>query len=135
MERVKNWDVELYRLTTAAVLKQHAWGDHDCLTFAADCVVVITGEDLANDVRSQYDSAYSAAKLIKENGFEDFGDMVASRLPEIEVGAAMRGDVVLNDGPEGEFLGVVDGQVSVAPGAEGLLQVPLAQAKRAFKVG
>ncbi len=135
MRRVENWAVRLSEASILASAKNHAWGAHDCVTFAADAVIAMTDDDLISDVRGEYDSPVSAARLIKKAGFDCLGDMVADRLPEIDPRHAQRGDLILSYGDEGEFLAVVIGRGAVGPAAFGLIHIPLAQAARAFQVG
>lgn len=135
IKRKTGWDVALYDITVAAMARPHEWGVHDCITFGADCVLAMTGEDLIADLRGSYDSALSAAKIVKTAGFDSLREMIAARLPEIDVMQARRGDVVLCDGPAGEFLGVVTGHMCIGPSQAGLQHVSLAQAFCAFRVG
>lgn len=135
MRRIAGWDVALYRVTVAALARLHEWGTHDCVMFGADCVLAMTGEDPVADIRGKYDGPVTAARIIRKAGFDCLGDMIADRFLEIEVSAAGRGDLVLCDGPDGEFVGVVDGHVCLGPAPNGLTHIPLRQAQRAFRVG
>lgn len=120
---------------TAGLRDPHKWGSNDCVTFAADCVEIQTGEDPMGVFRGMYDSPLSAAKLIRELGYGTLGNAVADFLPEILPADARRGDVVLcEDGNGIDFLAVVDRRTAVGPGPSGAVHVPLTQAKRAFKV-
>ena len=135
MKRIETWDVHLSSEAIAASARPHVWGKSDCVMFAGRAVEVMTGEDLLSDIRGEYDSPLTAARLIKDRGFECLGDMVADRLPEIEVSDVWRGDLALMDGPYGEFLGVCVGHKAIAPMETGLIHVPMTQATRAFRVG
>jgi len=130
--RLKGWEQRLYALTVAAIGQPHAWGRHDCVTFAADAVREITGHDPMGDLRGTYDSPLSAARVMKQAGADSLGDLAALHLEEIAPSQARRGDVILS---EGEFLAVCVGRTAVGPSERGMIHVPMAQAVRAFRVG
>lgn len=129
------WEIRLADAMTAGLRKTHAWGENDCVTFAADCVKAQTGEDPMGVFREMYHDSLTAAKLIRSLGYKSLGEAVADFLPEILPADARRGDVVLCWSDEGfDFLAVVDRQNAVGPGPTGTVQIPLVQVKRAFKV-
>jgi hypothetical protein len=94
----------------------------------------MTGRDLAHDIRGRYKTEIGAARIIKDEGFECLGDMIADRVPEVDLKNIRRGDVVLCDGPHGEFAAMVVGKTCVGPSRDGLLHVPLSQALRGYRV-
>lgn len=110
-----------------------AWGRHDCALFAADWVQALTGADPAEGLRGRYRTALGAARLIKrEGGLEAIAE---ARLGErINPRLAQRGDVVLLDGSHGPTLGVCLGVDAAAPGADGLMLVPMRRAQAAWRV-
>ncbi|MEL7203199.1 MAG: hypothetical protein AAGL19_03450 [Pseudomonadota bacterium] len=135
MARKENWTLALQRVTRAASNLPHAWGSHDCVTFGADCVLAMTGSDPIENERGTYATAHEAARIVKDAGCESLGDLVAQRLPEIQVAYARRGDAVLCEGPEGVFIAICDGHTAVGPSRHGLVHVPMSQALRAYQVG
>jgi hypothetical protein len=132
--RVKGWEQRLYALTVEAMGKPHAWGQHDCVTFAADVVHGLTGADPMGDLRGTYDSPLSAARVMKQAGADNLGDLAALHLAEVTPSEARRGDIVLSAQPY-EFLAVCVGRTAVGPAESGMIHVPMAQAVRAFRVG
>lgn len=132
--RQGDWQQALSREAIRHAMTPYEYGEHDCILFAANCVLAMTGIDHAEDIRGRYSNALEAAKIIKSNGFDSLGDMIASRLPEIEVREVGRGDVVLCDGPMGEFAAMVVGKTCAGPGPNGLVHVPKSQALRGFRV-
>lgn len=134
MKRKEGWELALYEATNAAFHRAHEWGAHDCASFAADCVEAMTGVDLLPE-RGEYHDNVSAAKVIVNSGAKSLADAVSQRLPEINVSQARRGDVMLCEGPEGDFLAINQGMTSVGPSARGLIHVPSDQAIKAFRVG
>lgn len=112
-----------------------AWGGADCLSFAADCAKLITGNDPAVDLRGKYDSEIGAKRIMVDRGWQTLGDVAASMFPEIPVATARSGDwafVVNDDGTE--TLGVVDGALVLARTQAGAGFQPLTKASRAFRV-
>ena len=132
--RLKGWEQRLYALTVDAIGCPHAWGQHDCVTFAADAVREITGRDPMGDLRGTYDTPLSAARVMKQAGADNLGDLAGLHLPEVAPSEARRGDVILSGG-DMEFLAVCVGRTAVAPSERGMIHVPMAQAMRAFRVG
>lgn len=125
------------RLSMEAIRLQNVpyeFGEHDCILFAANCVMAMTGEDPADDIRGRYKTEIGAARIIKNSGFKSLGDMIADRLPEVAMDQVRRGDVVLCNGPHGEFAAMVVGKTCVGPGRDGMLHIPLSQALRGYRV-
>lgn len=134
MDRLKGWEQRLYAATVEAMGKRHEWGRHDCVTFAADCVLAMTGEDLMEGLRGTYDGPVGAAAVLRGLGVESVGDLAALYLTEVAPSMARRGDIVLAAQPH-EFLAVCVGRTAVGPSEAGMIHVPMAQAVRAFRVG
>ena len=135
MPREENWALAMQGVTRAASDRLHAWGSHDCVIFGADCVLAMTGDDPIEKERGTYSTAMEAARIIKDAGCDSLGDLVAQRLPEIQVAHARRGDAVLCEGPDGVFIAICDGHTAVGPSRHGLVHVPMKQALRAYQVG
>ena len=133
--RREGWEIRLSKAMTEGLRKPHAWGENDCVTFAADCVKAITGQDPVSDLRGTYDSPEGAARIMIALGYKNLGDCIASRLPEIDPSQARRGDVVLCWGDEHEFAAVVERHTAVGAGPEGAVHIPLIQVQRAFRIG
>ena len=98
------------------------WAKNDCLMFAADAVVVMTGSDPAAAHRDQYADTKSAANRIAFAG----GMRGLMSLPEKQIGMAQRGDVVLAEVDGRESFGVVvGGGYWCGPGENGLVFRPM----------
>ena len=117
-----NWENKLVEVITAAEKRPFNWGTHDCVTFASDVALAITGRDPIADLRGRWDSIWSAHRKLVEMG--GLTAAVSSRIgmPLNSPRSAGRGDVVLTD--EG-FLGVVVSMHAVAPKPMGLLRVEM----------
>ena len=112
----------------------HDWNGADCVTFAADAVLAISGVDPIEDLRGRWTTRSGALRVIKNEGFSSLSEIVASRFEECRIDEVGRGDIVMCPGEAGEFVAVVMGHYAVAPGEHGLMQVSLQFAERGFKV-
>lgn len=111
-----------------------AWGESDCLHFAAACAQAITGRDPIDRLRGSYDSEHGAKRVMVENGWEDMGDVAASFYPEIPLARAKSGDWVTVEQDGRIALGVVVAENIAVKSIEGTGWLPLRDAKRAFQV-
>jgi len=134
MQRHENWSERLEAFFAERRELVFEWGTNDCALFAADAVLLITGEDLAAEYRGRYGSAKDALNLIKEADGLDaiatvkLGDRIDWRL-------AQRGDVVLVDMEGRRCLGVCDGVYVAGPGSEEMLYLPMSDsALAAWKI-
>jgi hypothetical protein len=119
-------------LLRTRTLAPFAWGSNDCCLFAADCVQVITGRDLAADLRGSYGSALEAARVLAElGGIEAAGARAGPEIPPL---AAGWGDVGLISLDDRQLLAVCVGLCWVAPAAGGLAARGLQEAVKAWRV-
>lgn len=141
MKRYDDWAGLLDAFVCSRMKTRFQWGLNDCVLFACDAVLIMTGEDLARGFRDRYFTLHGAAKSMREFGASSVGelaDIMADRcdlrvLPPL---FAQRGDVVLLDRELGESLGVVSlhGVEVWAPAEEGLVTVPLSEVIRAWRI-
>lgn len=64
--KVQNWEDHLTKYLMSRSDKPLVWGKNDCVTFVADAILVMTGEDLMIEYRGRYDTRGQAAKIIGE---------------------------------------------------------------------
>ena len=122
-------------LTRAQLGTPVVWGENDCLCFAGDCAAHVLGRDPVAHLRGRYDSAETARAVMDEHGWATMGDLAASLFAEIPIAAACFGDWATLANPDGsDALGVVAGERIATRGPNGVGQVPLTQAVRAFRV-
>lgn len=108
-----------------------AWGEHDCVTFAAAAVRVRTGRNVLAEIGLEptWRTAIESARAIESVGglraaltrlFGAPGPQLSARL----------GDVVLLNDPENgrELLGICHAEIVLAPSANGLAMLPLSAA-------
>jgi hypothetical protein len=106
-------------------------GSHDCAMYAAAWVKIATGVDYAKQFRGKYRSMDAGHVLLKEAGFDAYGDFVASLLPEIHPSAANVGDLAVI---EGRAIGIFASDRVFLLRPDGLGHVSRLLAERAFKV-
>jgi cell wall-associated NlpC family hydrolase len=130
--RYRDWPERLVTLIEARRHRPFVWGENDCALFAADAVVAISGVDLAAAHRGTYsDEAGAVAAVAAAGGMRG----LVERLSEKRAGLAQRGDVVIADLEGRETFGiVVGGGFWCAPGPDGLVFRPMAEAVAAFGV-
>lgn len=95
----------------------YAWGTNDCAIFAADMVQAVTGHDLAGPFRGRYRTQAGSRRILKALGWADVEAMADTLLPR-RFERPRRGDVVLYDGKDGPFLGIVWQGGVVGPGPQ-----------------
>ncbi len=137
LKRLPNWPELLAGKIDDARNLPFVWGENDCCLFAAHCVEIITGIDLAGDYRS-YETKADALRLLKKyGGVARIAEVIAKEysIPEVPALYAQRGDVCLFDIGGGDTLGVVAGEHIFAPGQDGLVGLPVLQAVRAWRIG
>lgn len=132
-KKTNNWLAALYSQMEAFNDKPFEWGSHDCCTFAADCVLAMTGVDQMAGYRCGYKTAVGAArKLAKAGGMEA---AITAELGEpIDPVFAQRGDVVCFSSPLGDTCGVCVGSTIAAAGLYGITHTPMAQAFKAWRL-
>jgi len=138
LTRHPDWTKRLSALVVERLHLPFAWGPNDCVTFAADAVLAMTGEDAIAAWRGQWSTARQAYRLLQPLG--GIGCAASSvGLPEVLPRFAQRGDVVLLR-PSGRLssmrgaLGVCLGERIAAPGPRGLTMVPFGEGAAAWRV-
>lgn len=116
-----------------------AWGETDCLLFAAACVDAMTGSDIYSEHAGRYKTALGARRRLgggRDALMETLDEMFERR----GVNFARRGDVAFcTDSRETVFGGAVmvvdmNGRSLIAPGESGLMRRPLSDASIAWGV-
>ena len=120
------------------ILQQYAgaefkWGVLDCCLFAAAVVKELTGVDYAESWRGRYKSHMGALRMIAKHG--SLESLVSSVCGEpVPPLLARRGAFVLAGMPEGDAVGIADGDGAVFLAERGLIRVPLKHCKVAWNV-
>lgn len=134
LTRLPDWRLRLDALVHERTSVPFVWGVQDCALWAADCVLAITGIDLAADLRG-HRSARQALRTIRKHGGL-FSIATRALGPAAGVHNASEGDVLLVGMGKRVALGVMlPGPMVVGPGATGLCAAPLSDALCAWRVG
>jgi hypothetical protein len=127
--------VAIHRLWREEREKPFAWGASDCLTWAADCALAVTGRDPAKDFRRRYTTRTGATRVRLKHGCRDMADVAAFFYRQIPAAQARSGDwaVVTNDDGT-KTIGVVVASQIVARGLDGLEIGPIWAADSFYRV-
>ncbi len=140
--RRDGWEAALRAQVDLARERLFEWGVNDCGLFAADCVLAVTGTDLAAAFRGKYTTAAGNRRALMRLGEGSIEATVTAILGEpIAPALAQRGDAVLfhsfppDAPPEGiDALAVCLGEVAASPGPSGLAYVPMGEWLKAWRV-
>ncbi|WP_274426742.1 DUF6950 family protein [Chelativorans sp. YIM 93263] len=138
MQRVPGWRLRFDAVIDEIKYSSFAWGERDCGPWLVGRVVeAVTGEDLAAPYRGRYRTYRGAVRVMREQGYHNLGDLVASMLPEIHPSQAKIADIAAfaDDTELGFSLGPVNGDRVFVMQKDHLGTMGLLKAKRAFKVG
>lgn len=117
--RLPDWQTRLGDLIGQRMRAPFAWGRHDCVMFAADAVLAVTGADLAQGLRGTYTTADEAAAVLQQHG--GLIELCIRRLgPVVPVTLAQPGDVGLVRMGDVPALVVCGGAHFLGVGAAGL---------------
>lgn len=131
--RKLNWAIALQNQITEFNQKQFEWGTHDCCTFAADCVLAMTGHDKMAKYRGGYKSLLGAQKKINKAGGLEAA--ITAELGEPKQATyAKRGDVIYFISPLGATAGICVGSRIAAPAISGIAYTPISEAIFAWDV-
>lgn len=136
LARLPDWPERLAAFFAERAARPFAWGEHDCMTFAADAVMMLTGRDPIARWRGAYASEGDGNAIVGSDGLlafvaramEDFG------APECPVPHAQRGDWAMIEVGNMLSAGVVTGAFVAAPGLRRLAHVPLRRAVAAWVI-
>tara|TARA_B000000460_G_scaffold249681_1_gene232616 strand:- start:5686 stop:6105 length:420 start_codon:yes stop_codon:yes gene_type:complete len=138
MKRLENWRARLSDEMDRQRLTPFAWGGHDCgLGFAGGIVLALTGEDVAEPYRGRYTTMIGAARLLKSEGCDTVGDMLAKHFREIDPAQASVGDLGIVGTPDalGQGICMVDASSLVVMTESGHGRKARSEMIRAFRVG
>lgn len=131
--RVRDWQSRLAACLAERMARPFAWGSHDCVMFAADCVEACTGVDPAAGMRGTYKTATGAARVLKRVGGMEA--LAAEHLgPEVPPLMAQPGDVGIVRNAGVECFAVWTGSAWHAPAETGLTPFPHECALRVWRV-
>jgi len=129
LPRRLDWQSRLHVHFDAKRREPCVYGINDCVLFAADAVLAVTGRDPIADWRGQWQDEDSAWRLIGEDGLEArvVAAMAAFGAPECPPLFAQRGDVCLAVQGNDLVVAVMMSGQAWAPSALGLRAIPLGE--------
>ncbi|WP_022697934.1 DUF6950 family protein [Euryhalocaulis caribicus] len=133
MKRREDWEQRLHAWHRETLNVPHDWGRNNCAFRAAGAIKAMTGEDLAKGFRVKVRSKKGFTKLMRDEGWDTLEDIADAFLTRTE--RPLRGDLVMLEGPNGDFFGIKVGKTAVGPTQRGLEHVSMLQMKAAWRVG
>lgn len=140
LTRYERWPQLLADYLAGRANEPFAWGQNDCVLFALDGVLAITGLDAASDIRGRYSTALGAAKRMKTLYGEAALSLAATNFAlhwggkEIVTSMAGRGDLILYLSDARASLGLCTGRHFAGAGETGTVSIPMKFAERAWRV-
>lgn len=143
LTRYPDWTQRLTQYVLQAMPAPFVWGQHDCVTFAATGVQVMTGVDLLAALRDDAGALPWTTPMEAYRVLQPLGGLEAAvrsaGLVEVPPLMAQRGDVVLVRGPrrKGSMRGAVGlclGERIAAPAHNSLAMSRLGDGVKAWRV-
>src|SRR5690348_1512638 len=134
MARFEDWPERLQSCVAAAVGAPFQWGTHDCVTWAADVVLALTGADVIADYRGRWDDRAGALECLAEMGGIEAAATARLGAPLETPLYAQRGDVVAISTEEGPALGICLGAELAFVSPAGLTLRSITAAMKAWRV-
>lgn len=116
-----DWAARMHEVIDAHKGQPFVWGERDCCLFGARVHDAIYGTEIEAEVRAEYSDEASAIRYIAKHG--GLCEAVSHHLGPPSNARAVRGDLVLFEGGEGDAVGVCIGSKVVAMGPNGLRYV------------
>lgn len=134
--RLPGWPERLAEFFAARQSVPFEWGKQDCMTLAADAVVILTGRDPIARWRGAYGTEAEGDAIVGEAGLLPFVERMMADFgaPACPVPLAQRGDWAMVTVGNQFVAGVVTGAFVAAPGARRLAHVPLRRAVAAWAI-
>lgn len=129
-----DWKARLAAYLGRMAQRKGAIGTHDCALFSAGAVEVMTGWQ-PDPALLRYRTEAGGLRKLRGAGFADLPDYVSSIFEEQPVLRARPGDLALVARPEGEALGIVQGDHVYAVASRGIGMVPKRSILRSWRVG
>lgn len=129
---MNDWQTAIPEYIEANRCRPFKWGEHDCCTFVAGAAQIMLGYDAMKSVRGTYNSAASAARLLRGVGL---GRAMDARFESCPTAMAQRYDIVMFE----DSLGLVVGDHAIflggpEDGETDYVRVPRAEWVRAWRV-
>jgi hypothetical protein len=133
IQRTPDWQNRFEVFIAARRAQSFQWGINDCATFAADCVMAITGTDPAPTGLRLHKTQKQAHRALQRHGGLRSIATAALGQPVPAVQANV-GDVVLAKAGKRDMLAICNGTTLFAPSAHGLATLAMADATLCWRV-
>lgn len=139
LTRKPNWPVLLALFIEEKREQPFVWGVNDCCLFSCDWLTILTGVDPAGfyQLRGHYTTALSAVRFLKSvGGVESIAERwaLAQGWERVPLSYAQRGSLTTFQTKHGAALGVVNGEMSVFAGVNGLSFVKTSRCSLAWHI-
>jgi hypothetical protein len=134
MARRGDWEQALASYLIECEGRPYAWGEHDCALFAAGAALAMTGVDPAAAFRGRYHSKRTAMAALRSIGAGTLKTTIDAIYAPIGIGFAQRGDWALHEGAVGVVAGAFALFVGDVDDLPGLIRVPRAAWRKAWRV-
>lgn len=134
MTRVPDWPERMARYLTRYRKTPFAWGEHDCVLFAAGWIKEATGDDPLGELRGRWTDAMSAARLVRDLGGLAAAVTAVIGAPLASTTFAQRGDIALIEQEDARGLGIVVGTQVAVVTERGIGYVELSEAAAAWRI-
>jgi hypothetical protein len=128
--RRPDWQQRLSAAIVASRGRSLEYGAHDCCLFAADCILAVTGRDVAAAWRGGYATAAAGLRLAGVRSLAELADRILEPIAPV---FARRGDVAVADMGDGVGLALCVVDHAMLCGACGTT-APRSAAVRAWRV-
>lgn len=141
LERITDWPGALAAFIDDRMYRPFAWGRNDCVLFAADAVLAITGHDFAAKSNRLYRTAQGAVAVLRRLGVVDVAALAEKalsgpqRVAATRVSFARRGDVGLTELDGRKMLAIAGSGIWMGPGGDGMAFVKPERILRAWAIG
>ncbi len=128
-----NWQKDLASLLRERQNTPFEWGENDCCLFVSDCILAMTGKDVAAEYRGRYTTEIGAKRVLNRlhGSIENVLDEKFERVPASH---AQRGDLIMFDSELGKTMGILWSSELWSVGLEGACVVSEYQALSAWRV-
>lgn len=111
VRRKENWPVLLEEVIKEKAEEPFKYGKHDCCLAACDCILAMTGTDVAEEFRGYRSEKGAFARLKSHGGVLGMAQYISRKfnMPSVQILKAQRGDCAVVRTKEDVYaLGIID---------------------------
>lgn len=105
--RKRNWKKSLDNFVEENKTTHFKVGSTDCALFARDCIGVMTGVYLLNELTDKYSNSFGTQRQLIKWGFQSVEDGFSHYFDQIPMSEARDGDLVIQQMPPLDLVGIV----------------------------